>query len=599
MKNIIKKVCLSMMLASALALTGCSQTIKTPQNFLYEMVAKDASYFAEQMKNSKSLHEKQLWQLLYIHALYQEDQIKKAQSEFDSILPSKLSTFNRIEYDLLGAELALKQNQFSQAKEKLNKVDIKRIKGMQIDRFYETKIALQEQNKTNNKTILETYIAWEKSRGKENDANILDQTWKKLKSLSSEALTQLSLTNNNSVLKGWIELVQLYRAPRTTDAELRVQLSNWQKKHPMHPVRKILTKWFFVDEMGSEMAPIDLKIALLLPMSSQAKVFGNAIAQGFRDAMKENALDGDVDVTIYDTDTATFDEIMQNIQKRKDNMIVGPLIKNRVEQLVKSNVSLPVLALNRVDHAPTKKNVCYFSLAPEDEAMSAAKRMFQQNKRKPLLILPKGEMGERIAHAFATEWQKQSGTNNAEVVYFDRTVLANMSRGFLLRGEPLVSNAMQQEQNTMTTASQKADAVFIYAFQEELFLIKPIIDAAVIKYGLYNQLSIYASSRSHNAGDVFDVELDGVQFSEIPLIAHITPENSANLPGEIKGDNTLIRLYAMGKDMWSLLLNYAHLRDRSYQLDGETGRIFVDQNCVIHRDLMWLKYQDGEIKSIR
>jgi outer membrane PBP1 activator LpoA protein len=47
-------------------------------------------------------------------------------------------------------------------------------------------------------------------------------------------------------------------------------------------------------------------------------------------------------------------------------MIIGPLLKDQVEELLKSNPTVPVLALNELDKPIVNDNTFYFSLAAAD-----------------------------------------------------------------------------------------------------------------------------------------------------------------------------------------------------------------------------------------
>ncbi|XPE23054.1 penicillin-binding protein activator [Shigella sonnei] len=63
--------------------------------------------------------------------------------------------------------------------------------------------------------------------------------------------------------------------------------------------------------------------------------------------------------------------------------MVGPLLKNNVEELLKSDTPLNVLALNQREHPKLHHNICYFALSPEDEARDAARHVRSRvNKRR-------------------------------------------------------------------------------------------------------------------------------------------------------------------------------------------------------------------------
>ena len=63
--------------------------------------------------------------------------------------------------------------------------------------------------------------------------------------------------------------------------------------------------------------------------------------------------------------------------------MVGPLLKNNVEELLKSNTPLNVLALNQPENIENRVNICYFALSPEDErAMQRVIFVTRVNKRR-------------------------------------------------------------------------------------------------------------------------------------------------------------------------------------------------------------------------
>lgn len=97
--------------------------------------------------------------------------------------------------------------------------------------------------------------------------------------------------------------------------------------------------------------------------------------------------------------------------------MVGPLLKNNVDELVKSNTPLNVLALNQPESVQSRANICYFALSPEDEARDAARHIHEQGKQSPLLLIPRSALGDRVANAFA-----QSGKIWEAVRYCSRNL---------------------------------------------------------------------------------------------------------------------------------------------------------------------------------
>ncbi|MDN6633893.1 MAG: penicillin-binding protein activator, partial [Enterobacterales bacterium] len=125
--------------------------------------------------------------------------------------------------------------------------------------------------------------------------------------------------------------------------------------------------------------------------------------------------------------------------------------------------------------------------------------------------------------------------------------------------------------------------------------IKPMIDLA---NGSHSGLGLYASSRSYQAGSGpdFRLEMDGLQFSDIPLLAGSNPALLQQAAAQFKNDYSLVRLYAMGADAWVLANHFSQMRQiGGFQLNGSTGVLSADSNCVINRKLPWLQYRAGSI----
>ena len=127
-------------------------------------------------------------------------------------------------------------------------------------------------------------------------------------------------------------------------------------------------------------------------------------------------------------------------------------------------------------------------------------------------------------------------------------------------------------------------------------LIKQGIDASPLK----DQLAIYTSSRTNSPTNDADfyIAMEGVKFSEIPLLADPTSDEykkSANLSS---GDFAKMRLYAMGADAWSLANKFNELsKIPGYKVSGLTGVLSAGQNCNIERNLSWLQYHNGAVEQ--
>ncbi|EPV2503121.1 penicillin-binding protein activator [Enterobacter hormaechei] len=317
------------------------------------------------------------------------------------------------------------------------------------------------------------------------------------------------------------------------------------------------------------------------------------------------------ELKIYDTSAQPLDQVLAQFQQDGASIVVGPLLKNNVEALMKSNTTLNVLALNQPEQVQNRANICYFALSPEDEARDAARHIHEQGKQAPLLLIPRSTLGDRVANAFAQEWQTLGGGVVLQQKFGSASELragVNGGAGIALNGSPVSASLPQQQSVTIggltipapptdaqISGGGKVDSAYIVATPEEIAFIKPMI---AMRNGSQSGATLYASSRSAQgtAGPDFRLEMEGLQYSEIPMLAGSNPQLMQQALGAVRNDYSLARLYAMGVDAWALANHFTQMRQvPGFELNGNTGDLTADQDCVINRKLSWLKYQQGQI----
>ena len=317
------------------------------------------------------------------------------------------------------------------------------------------------------------------------------------------------------------------------------------------------------------------------------------------------------ELKIYDTSAQPLDQVLAQVQQDGASIVVGPLLKNNVEALMKSNTTLNVLALNQPEQVQNRANICYFALSPEDEARDAARHIHEQGKQAPLLLIPRSTLGDRVANAFAQEWQTLGGGVVLQQKFGSASELragVNGGAGIALNGSPVSASLPQQQSVTIggltipapptdaqISGGGKVDSAYIVATPEEIAFIKPMI---AMRNGSKSGATLYASSRSAQgtAGPDFRLEMEGLQYSEIPMLAGSNPQLMQQALGAVRNDYSLARLYAMGVDAWALANHFTQMRQvPGFELNGNTGDLTADQDCVINRKLSWLKYQQGQI----
>lgn len=317
-----------------------------------------------------------------------------------------------------------------------------------------------------------------------------------------------------------------------------------------------------------------------------------------------SAANPSAELKIYDTTSQPISQLLAQAQQDGATLVVGPLLKENVDDVIKSNTPLNVLALNQPEKVESRANLCYFALSPEDEARDAARHIHQQGKQTPLLLVPRGALGDRVVSAFADEWLKLGGASVLQQRFGSTAELragVNGGGGIALTGT-LVSTLPSAQNSSLGSADEmpvssggSVDAAYILATPEQIAYIKPMI---AMRNGSQNNVTLYASSRSAQgtAGPDFRLEMEGLQYSEIPMLAGSNPALMQQALSAVRNDYSLARLYAMGADAWSLANHFTQMRQTpGFELNGNTGDLTATQDCVINRKLSWLKYQQGKI----
>ncbi|MBG5964879.1 penicillin-binding protein activator [Proteus mirabilis] len=503
----------------------------------------------------------------------------------------------------------------------------------------------------------------------------IDDTWLTLTKLTPEQRRSVVIKADENTLQGWLDLLNTYEYNQDDADKLSQAIREWQTRYPRNP--GALTLPTLLLRQSQSAVSNSGKIALLLPLTGQAKVFGNAIMQGFTDAKEglpqvqanaapeapqqdslasilaelgisssnadtattenDNSTDDNTaegaensdatsaketeafagnsrvqldpivqnnrQVIMYDTNSQPIDLLLKQVQQEGADLIVGPLLKPEVIKTIELKSGLPVLALNEVDNIPLATTVCFFSLSPEDETRNAAQHLRQQQKSNPLIIVPDNKFGQRMAQTFADEWQRSGGGTVLQQTFGSLDSLkSSINRGVGIRmtGTPVLptDNApLPLDTASMPTTNGAIDSVYIIATSDELTLIKPMIDMTI---STKKRPPIYVSSRSNQGGmgPDFRMEMDGIQFSDIPLMT------GANLPlmqkasSKFANDYSLMRLYAMGIDAWSLANNYNELTKGTLQFNGVSGSLRVEDNCTIYRQLPWMQFKQGKIEPV-
>ncbi len=291
-------------------------------------------------------------------------------------------------------------------------------------------------------------------------------------------------------------------------------------------------------------------IALLLPLDSAvfAKA-ADAVQQGFL-AAAGNEING-LPIRVYSCrDEST--EIVALYQQAVNSgavAVAGPITRDGVAALAAhSDLITPTLALNMVDDARTDR-LYFFGLPGETEARQSARRATAAGLLSATIVSTNTPFSNRLAQAFADEWQRAGGIILGEIVY---------------AGDPMPLKELPVNPGHM---------VFLAAEANTARLLRPYIDAS---------LPVYATSQvfAGNTRTLTNYDLSDVRFVDMPWMLQpdhpavmVYPRSATPLPPGLE------RLYALGIDAYRLLqVIFRHSESRSLPLDGVTGKISLSQH---------------------
>ncbi|TCV98795.1 penicillin-binding protein activator [Biostraticola tofi] len=675
---------------AALILAACTgQAPRGSAGGVQEKAGASSSYYLQQMQQSSD-DTKTGYQLLAIRALINEGKLDEANRQL-SALPQGLNEALQRERVLLSAEFALAQGQQQNALAALKQLNAGSLTDAQKLRYYQAYISAGKSQPSLD--LVRVLIAQEPLVGQDAHQQNIDQTWQALLGLTAQQQAGIAINADENVLQGWLDLLRIYNDNRQDPTLLKTAIADWQVRYPHNPAAKTLPT--SLSQMQNYQPGSVGKIALLLPLSGQARVFSNAIQQGFNAARNGQQItapapqpvdtaaaggqipaagdsaaaggqvpaagdsaaaggqvpavgdsagdtqlpvgatetnDGatgaagqpdvvpapaaNVEVQVYDTVGQSLPALLTRAQQDGATLVVGPLLKNEVEQLYNAPGTLNVLALNHPENLQNRPNMCYFALSPEDEARDAAAHIYHQGRQQPLLLIPRGPLGDRVAKAFSEAWAQAGGSTVLEQRIGSAAELKqgiNSGAGIRLSGTPVTGTAAGAPQSVTIAGltldapssdgavspsaapSGNVDAVYIIATPAELALIKPMID---MRTSSRSKPALFASSRSYqaDAGPDYRLELDGLEFSDIPLLTGANPALLQQTRRQFNADYSLVRLYAMGMDAWTLANHFTQMRQiPGFQITGGTGLLTASGDCVINRKLSWLKYQRGQL----
>lgn len=530
-----------------------------------------SEFYLNKAEQSSGVEERQSYNLLAIRQLIEENKLIEAQNTMSALNLGQLNPTQRLEHSLLSAQIEAVQGNNDQAAALLKQLNLGQLSQAQLVRVYQTKAKIAENSRDVIESVrariaLDSYLTNTQARQQNND-----KIWALLRNANRGMLENTAVNAGELGLAGWLSLIVSYNHNVSNPSSLPQVLDSWKLQYPSHSA-VLLLPTELQNITNFQQTQLN-SVALLLPLSGEAKGLGEIIRKGFNDAKGTN----NARVQVLDSDSAPIDSLLNQASQQGVQTVIGPLLKPRVdEMLASSHINhLNVLALNSTPNVRAVAKVCYYGLSPESEAQSAAERFMRDGVQHAIVFAPQGDFGQRASEAFAQQW-RQLTAKIADIRFYN---------------QPQDSVAALQNSEV-----PNGSAVYMLGSADQVADMKQGIDGS----SLAGKVALYTSSRSNspNNGPDFRLSMEGVKFSEIPLIAERDSSDYKKAAKLANNDFSMMRLYAMGSDAWSIANQFNEFRQiPGYKVSGLTGVLSSGTNCNISRDLTWLQYSNGAIVS--
>ncbi|MHB8474957.1 MAG: penicillin-binding protein activator [Steroidobacteraceae bacterium] len=417
------------------------------------------------------------------------------------------------------------------------------------------------------------------------------ELYSRIRSAAEHGQPLIAPPKTDPIVVGWLELgpiaVGLARDPMRAASSL----ANWKRLYPQHPANASVLA--MASTQIAQATEFPEQIALLLPLSGRAEAIGVAVRDGFIAAYLEQDPATRPRLKIYDVAAESVSDAYTRAIAEGAGFVVGPLTKEDVAALLPVSAGrIPVLALNFLGESTgTPRNFYQFALSPEDEARGVARRAAADGRLNGVVIVAGTEWGKRVAAAFADELTHLGGTV-LDVARFETSqvdfseIIKQVLQVHVVKGEP---------------ATHRTDAAFVFVAAGSAGVARQILPQ--LKFHYAGDVPVYSTSDSFEPDPAANSDLEGMLFADMPWMVATDPVTAqirdgvrAAWPARTARRD---RLYAFGFDAYRLM---PALRGKApaaaAEISGVTGKLHIDDQNRIHRDLDWAQIRNGAPGSL-
>jgi outer membrane PBP1 activator LpoA protein len=356
------------------------------------------------------------------------------------------------------------------------------------------------------------------------------------------------------------------------------------------------------DQVAANPAEYEPHIALLLPVTGRAAAAAISVREGFMTAFYQTPVAQRVPVRVYDTGVTSVTDALNAAMRAGAEFIVGPLTREEVTAAADTPARhVPLLALNFLPAEHVAPAQFYqYALSPEDEARLVAQRVLQDHHLRGVAIVPAGDWGTRVLSAFRQELTAGGGELiDSEMIDAARTDFSS-SIISVLRISDSTARARRLEALLGTKLvfepRRRADIGFIFAPAQANIerLLRP-----QLRFHYAGDIATYATSDAFEPDPRANEDLEGLMFPDMPWMLGgdlADAVRSAAHDAWPSGGPHRGRLFAFGFDAYRIAVA---LRNPgvagNLSIEGLTGRLSVDAERHVRRELGWAQLHNGEL----
>ncbi|HPF26644.1 MAG TPA: penicillin-binding protein activator [Steroidobacteraceae bacterium] len=400
------------------------------------------------------------------------------------------------------------------------------------------------------------------------------------------------------IVRGWLEAGLAAAENARNPAVGATRIAAFRGRYPNHPALEPLAGEPTIGEpLAGELASAQ-HVGLLLPITGPAAGAAVRIREGFMAAYYQLPAADRPLLRVYDTNGVTSADVISQARSAGATFLVGPLTRDAVAAAAQFPTERPpILALNFLpNQQPAPTQFYQFALSPEDEARAVARRLVSTGMRRGVVLTPEGDWGARVEAAFNEELIAAGG----QVIGAATFDAGASDFGVSIKQVMRITDSIARHRRLQSIVGQKLefeprrrpDVQFIFAPSPAATarLLRP-----QLKFYMAGDIPTYTLSDAYDPAQPGGDDIDGLVFPDMPWIlgtSSLTTQVRSELQsafGDAAGSRG--RLFAFGYDAFGI---YAALqRGGTLDLAGLTGRLTLDRERRVRRDLDWAQIRNG------